>query len=96
MKIYFDENIQDEIIDAGTPIWIVKMVMPNPNYSLYLEFEDGKKGTYDARPLLKKKIYEPLNNLNFFMKAHIEGDTVVWNEDVDIAPEHLYEHCIAI
>jgi len=25
------------------------------------------------------------------MSAKVEGDTVVWNEDVDIAPEHLYE-----
>ena len=25
------------------------------------------------------------------MKAHVDGDSVVWNDDIDIAPEHLYE-----
>lgn len=39
MEIYFDENIQDEIVDAGTPVWIVKMVLLNQSYSLYLESE---------------------------------------------------------
>ena len=46
---------------------------------------------YNAIPLLEKDIYSPLKNLSFFMSAKVEGDTVVWNEDVDIAPKHLYE-----
>ena len=95
MKAYYSENIQDTVFDAGTPAWLVTMVLPHSDYSLQLEFQDGKKGIYDARPLLKKKIYEPLNDLKLFMRAHVEGDTVVWNDDVDIAPEHLYENCIA-
>ena len=96
MNVYFDAQLQDEVFDAGTPGWIVKTVVPDENYALHLEFTDGKRGIYDAKPLLRKKIYEPLKNLSFFMKAHIEGDTVVWNEDVDIAPEHLYEYCIVL
>ena len=40
---------------------------------------------------LGKKIYAPLNNLSFFLCARAEYGTVIWNDDVDIAPEHLYE-----
>ncbi len=30
-------------------------------------------------------------NPGFFMKAKVECGTVVWNDELDIAPEHLYE-----
>lgn len=74
-----------------TPVWIVKAVEPHEDYSLLLTFADGKKRLYDARPLLEKRIFQDLKNLPFFLNAHVSGDTVVWNDDIDIAPEHLYE-----
>ena len=71
--------------------WVVKEVQPKENYTLLVTFSDGIKKIYDARPLLEKAIYFPLKNLSFFMSAKVECGTVVWNDDVDIAPEHLYE-----
>ena len=52
------------------------------------------KGEFIALPLLEKEIYAPLRNLNFFMKARVEGDSVVWNDEIDVAPEHLYEYSL--
>lgn len=75
----------------GIPKWVVMDVRPFEDYRLELLFASGEKREYDARPLLLKKIYGPLKILNFFMKAHVDGDSVVWNDDIDIAPEHLYE-----
>ncbi|MCF0230699.1 MAG: DUF2442 domain-containing protein [Enterococcus sp.] len=75
----------------NTPNWIVIDVEPRPDYTLVLTFTDGTKKLYDARPLLDKAIYNQLNNIDFFMKAKVECGTVVWNDDIDIAPEHLYE-----
>lgn len=74
------------------PVWMVKDVHPNINYTLLLTFENGETKLYDASPLLEKKIYSRLNNLPFFLNAKVECGTVVWNDDIDIAPEHLYEH----
>ena len=54
-------------------------------------FFSGETKIYNARPLLQKEIYSSLNNLAFFMSARACCGTVVWNDDVDIAPEHLYE-----
>ena len=73
------------------PVWIVKDVHPNNNYTLLLTFENGETKLYDASPLLEKKIYSRLKSLTFFLNAKVEYGTVVCNDDIDIAPEHLYE-----
>lgn len=75
----------------NTPAWVVNSVKANENFSLLLTFADGSEKLYDARPLLKKAIYAPLNNIDFFLSAKAEYGTVVWSDEVDIAPEHLYE-----
>ena len=73
------------------PVWVVKEVEAREDYTLFLTFEDGTKRIYNARPLLSKKIYTELKNINFFLKAKAEYGTVIWNDEIDIAPEHLYE-----
>lgn len=78
------------------PVWVVKKVKPREDYTLLLGFEDGSQKVYNARPLLENPIYEPLKNPGFFMKAKAECGTVVWNDDVDIAPEHLYECSVPV
>ena len=80
----------------STPAWVVKQVTPQPNYSLLLTFADGSKRVYNALPLLDKAIFADLKSLPFFLTAHVSGDTVIWNDDVDIAPEHLYECSVPI
>ena len=32
-------------------------------------------------------------DVELFMKAHVAYDTVVWSDDIDIAPERLYSDC---
>ena len=66
------------------------------NYTLLLTFADGKKRLYNARPLLNKPLFADLKSLPFFLQARVGGDTVVWNDEVDIAPEHLYENSVPI
>ena len=75
----------------NTPEWVVREVTAGEDYTLFLTFADGEQKVYDARPLLEKEIYAPLRNLPFFLSARAEYGTVIWNDDVDIAPEHLYE-----
>lgn len=70
----------------------VAEVMPKADFTLALTFTDGSKRVYDAKPLLKYKIYQPLNDINFFMQARADFGTVVWNDEIDIAPENLYHY----
>ena len=79
-----------------TPAWIVREVVPREDYTLLLTFADGSKRVYDAAPLLHKPVFTELKHLPFFLKAQVSGDTVIWNDDVDIAPEHLYECSVPV
>lgn len=73
------------------PVWVVKDVAPQRDYTLLITFINGEKRIYNARPLLNKAIYSSLRNIGFFMKAKASCGTVIWDDDIDIAPEHLYE-----
>ena len=78
------------------PVWSVVEVEPRRDYSMLLTFADGQKRLYDARPLLGRQVCESLRDISFFMKARAVFGTVVWNEDIDIAPEHLYECSVPV
>ena len=78
------------------PVWSVIAVEARRDYSMLLTFADGEKRLYDARPLLGKKVCERLQNVSFFMNARAMYGTVVWNDEIDIAPEHLYESSVPV
>lgn len=73
----------------------VASVIANNDFTLSLVFEDGKSGIYDMKPLIGKGPWEHLASLSFFKTVSIDCGTAVWPGDIDIAPEELYENCIA-
>ena len=80
----------------ANPTWCVKAVEPREDYSMLLTFENGERRVYDAQPLLAKPICADLKNIRFFMTAKALYGTVVWSDDIDIAPEHLYECSVPV
>ena len=80
----------------GNPAWVVKKVIPRKDYTLLLTFEDGKNGIYDFRPDLSRPVFRKQQNIDFFMQAKALYGTVVWPDDSDLAPGHLYERSILI
>ena len=78
----------------------VIQVIPYEDYKVYVYFEDGKIVCYDEKPLLDKKVFEPLRNVEIFMNTcTILNDTLAWDvsgdRDVskclDIDSDMLYE-----
>mgnify|MGYP001488362178 CR=1 FL=1 len=37
--------------------WDVKYVKPLPDYRIYVEIEDGRKGIFDVKPYLEKSVF---------------------------------------
>jgi hypothetical protein len=78
----------------------VVQVVPTKDYMVYVYFEDGKIVCYNVRPLLGKRVFEVLNDINVFMeKCTILNDTLAWDIEgdrdeskcIDIDSETLYE-----
>lgn len=82
-------------MDVAKDKWAyVKTVRSMGGHRLLLEFEDGRRGTYDMTPLLQWGVYAPLRDTHLFEKVHVEGGTATWPGDIDIAPEELYANCV--
>ncbi|MCL1823528.1 MAG: DUF2442 domain-containing protein [Oscillospiraceae bacterium] len=75
----------------------VKKVKATDDYKLFLEFSTGEQKIYDATDLIKEdNIFKQLNDISLFKQAHIDYETVVWNDIINIAPEFLYDKSIEI
>lgn len=88
--------MSDKIIRKSIPKWFVNAVEPKKDFTLLLTFHDGSKKIFDFKPILNTPVFYKLNSVGFFMKAHLEGHSVVWDEDMDIASEYLYENSVAV
>lgn len=77
--------------------YIVKAVTARDDYSLLVDFIDGQRKQFDMKPIIARGgVFERLRNLSFFKQAHVDRDTVVWDDVIDIAPESLYDKGVAV
>lgn len=60
-------------------------------YKVKLQFNDGVTKTVDLYSSLKGEIFEPLKDVNYFMRFTIRFNTIEWENGADFAPEYLYE-----
>lgn len=71
-------------------------VKPKDDYLLFLEFENGEKKEFDCKTLFDKKPFQVLQDKRFFKRAKVAFGTVVWSDEIDIAPETLYIESVPI
>ena len=76
----------------ANPEWSVKAVKVLDEYILRIWCEDGNVKDFDCREIYHEKPFELLQDKSFFSRAYVFADTVAWSDEIDIAPEYLYEH----
>lgn len=65
---------------------------PLDGYQVHLRFADGLAADLDLSYLLDfGGVFEPLKDPEFFRKLFIEGPTIAWPNEADIAPDTLYD-----
>jgi hypothetical protein len=69
--------------------WDVQVVKPLPDYCIYVEIDDGRKGIFDLKPYLDHGVFRELRNVNYFNQVGILFGAVTWPNKQDIAPETL-------
>ena len=84
-------------MDNKKPEWGVTAVVPNKeDYTLLVTFVGGVQKIFDVKPLLRLPILAKLKSPGFFMRAQALHGTVVWDDETDIAPEHLFEDGVPV
>jgi len=69
----------------------ITAVTPQDNFILFLTFENGEQRYLDMKPYLHRGVFKELADKKVFNTAHLSFDTVAWKNEVDLAPEILYE-----
>jgi hypothetical protein len=62
-------------------------------YLIEIEFDDGSRGTVDfSKYLTRGGVFERFRDPVYFATFRVdeEAGTLIWGDDVDIAPETLY------
>jgi hypothetical protein len=77
----------------------VKEVYPLPGMRLSVLFANGTTKTYDVAPLLDRfEAFKALEDPELFSSVHVDagGYGIVWNDDVDLSCDELWEHGVAV
>lgn len=65
-------------------------------YVLRVQFADGSVKDCDLSGLAEKGVFTRIKDTDFFRKAHAQDGAVVWDDDLDIAPEYLYDNGVPL
>ena len=76
--------------------WDVKTVKPLPDYRIYIEIEDGRKGVFDLKPYLDFGVFRELRDVHYFNQVGILFGAVTWPHEQDIAPETLLAEMVPL
>ena len=73
----------------------VKEVYALPDMKLPVLFADGTTKTYDVKPLLSRfEAFKALENEGLFNNVEVDigGCGIVWNDDVDLSCDELWDN----
>ena len=74
----------------------VVRVLPREDFFLELWFNTGDHRLFDARPYLNRGVFTRLQNVALFKQAFVALGTVCWPDNLDIAPETLYDRSVPL
>ena len=77
-------------MNIGAPLPRPIAVRAAENFTLGVTFSNGETRLFNAVPYLAYPAFEALKAVSLFMQARVAHNTVVWNEEIDMAPENLY------
>ena len=72
----------------------IKNVSPLPEYKLSVQFSEGVTKIYDVKPLFKKiPAFKSFESGNDFGGVYVDvgGYGIIWNDDVDLSCDELWE-----
>ncbi len=77
----------------------IKNVSPLPDFKLSVQFAEGVTKIYDVNPLFNKILaFKSLETGNDFYGVYVDvgGYGIVWNDDLDLSCDELWEHGVEV
>jgi hypothetical protein len=71
--------------------WDVVEVKPEPDYRLFVRFEDGLTGRVQLHREELTGALAPLRDIKFFEQVFIDSGAVAWPGEIDLAPDTMYD-----
>ena len=68
----------------------VTKVIPEKNYQLLLEFNNGESKLFDVKPYIKGIWFGRLSDEAYFKTVRTNGFSIEWPDGQDICPDDLY------
>lgn len=73
-------------------------VIPQDNHLIKIQFDNKIWKQFSVAPYLNYPVFKPLQNNDFFKKAKVKYDTIVWgqDDDIDFDPYTLWSESVEI
>ena len=60
---------------------------PQSNYLVEVTFKNGVHGIFDMNPYMDEGVFRKLRDPELFNAVRVEYGTLVWPDEIDIAPD---------
>lgn len=63
-------------------------------YRIHIEFSDQSSAVLDLKEIIwrdSRPLFQALREVDQFKHFQVAGDTIVWDNGLDLAPEFLYQ-----
>ena len=73
----------------------IRNVFPLEDYKLLVQFMSGVTKIYDVKPLFEwREVFKTLKEYELFYGVYVDvgGNGIVWNDEVDLSSEELWEN----
>ena len=73
----------------------IKNVTPLKDFKLSIQFAEGITKIYDMKKLIENnKIFAELKDINLFNSVEVDigGYGIIWNDNIDISCDELFEN----
>ena len=71
----------------------VTKAVPRGGYDVAVQFDTGETGVFNCKYLTADPYWGRLKDQKFFSTARAEYGTIVWDDNIDVAPESVWERC---
>ena len=61
-------------------------------HTVWLRFRDGSAGEIDLEPEVHGEVFEPLRDVQFFLRFRVDGGALEWPNGASFAPEFLHDN----